>query len=74
MADHEPSDVHLEERRPVALQQDIAEAIPALSPTTVWLQDKGFSPPIPTFHLSMKKSSKNCPKPLAQGLGRWHGG
>ena len=43
------------ERRPVALRQDIAGANPALSPTTVWLQHKGFFISIPVFHLSMKK-------------------
>lgn len=63
-----------EVRRPVALRQDIAEAIPALSPTTVWLQDKGFFFFNSNFSSEYEKASKNCPKPLAQGLGRWHGG
>lgn len=53
----------------MALRQDIAEAVPALSPTTVWLQDKGFYPPIPTFHLSMEKHLKIVLNPWHKGWG-----
>lgn len=53
----------------MALRQDIAEAIPALSPTTVWLQDKGFFFSIPTFHLNTKKHLKIDLSPWHKGWG-----
>lgn len=51
----------------MVLRQDIAGASPALSPTTVWLQDKGFFFSISTFHLSKKKHLKIV-------LSSWHKG